>query len=153
MSFELESFLWTSRIFEVKLMSVLNTSIQLCSSFASFMIVVSSSESERCGCIHFPFTLLMLLISTTALIYNVHKRHTSLFRRSFSNKNIVVKVSFFGQTIRENHLSLAMLNPSPPFPFVDRAISPIHFSVPFPLIFKEISDIDIARFPFKSAIS
>lgn len=51
-----------------------------------------------------------------------------------SFENIILKNSYFLWAIREIHFSIAVLDSFAPLSFINASISPVHFSVPMPLI-------------------
>lgn len=64
-----------------------------------------------------------------------------------SLENIHIKVALKYGAIRLQHLAEAMLAALPPLAFIDSAISPVHLSVPVPLVILVVALVHVAGLP------
>jgi len=65
---------------------------------------------------------------------------------------IVLKLSFFHSSIRENHSAMAMLDAFYPLSFIHRTVSPEHLSIAVSLIVLIVSLVDVSALPGKHPV-
>ena len=67
--------------------------------------------------------------------------------------DVEFEVAFFDDSIRKDHLAIAMLDPFDPLALVDAAISPLHLSIAITLIFLVLSLVLVSTCPLKDTIA
>ena len=102
---------------------------------------------------HATATLQLLVLHWRSYIFPALQLLLFLTNLNLNLEDVVLEISLLLGAIREDHLSISVLNASDPFSLVTATVGPIHFTVAIPLVFFVLAFVNVSAGPLEHSIA